>query len=143
MLDFDGPEPHGPQLTFHGPFDGFDQLPVHDFDVFLYTSQWDGVPNVLLEAMAQGLLVVASSAGGVKELVQTGETGYLIEPFDDVSGFVAALRSIDADRAGAARLVQQGYRRLIEQHSQERFLRQIREMPGYRAVPALLDATAA
>jgi glycosyltransferase involved in cell wall biosynthesis len=97
----------------------------------------------LLEAMAAGLVVVASSAGGVKELVQPRETGYLIEPFDDVKGFVAALRSIDADRAGAARLVQRGYRRLLEQHSQERFLRQIRETPGYLAVPAIHDATAA
>ena len=143
VLDRDTPVPRGPHLTFHGPFDGFESLPVHEFDVFLYTSQWDGLPNVLLEAMAAGLVVVASSAGGVKELVQPGETGYLIEPFDDVSGFVAALRSIDANRAAAARLVQQGYRRLLEQHSHERFVQQIRETPGYLAVPALLDATAA
>ncbi len=100
VLDFDGPKPRGPHLKFHGAFDGFESLPVHEFDVFLYTAHWDGLPNVLHEAMAAGLVVVASSAGGVKELIQTGETGYLIEPFDDVSAFVAALRAIDADRAG-------------------------------------------
>jgi len=143
VLDFDGPKPRGPHLTFHGSFDGFESLPVHEFDVFLYTSQWDGLPNILLEAMAQGLVVVASSAGGVKELIQPGETGFLIEPFDDVNGFVAALRSIDADRAGAARLVHQGYRRLLEQHSREQFVRQLRETPGYMAVPRILDTTAA
>jgi len=143
VLDFDGPKPRGPHLKFHGPFDGFESLPVHEFDVFLYTSQWDGLPNVLLEAMAAGLVVIASSAGGVKELIQPGETGYLIEPCDDVNGFVAALRSIDTDRAGAARLVHNGYRRLLEQHSREQFVRQLRETPGYMAVPRILDTTAA
>ena len=93
VLDSDGPTPRGPHLHYHGPFDGFDSLPTRDFDVFLYTSQWDGLPNVLHEAMSRGLVIVASSAGGVKELVQTGETGYLIEPFDNVSGFVAARTS--------------------------------------------------
>jgi glycosyltransferase involved in cell wall biosynthesis len=140
VLDSTGPEPHGPHLEFHGPFDGFESLPTHEFDVFLYTSQWDGLPNVLQEAIAHGLAVVASSAGGVKELIKTGETGYLIEPFDDVRGFVAALRSIDADRAGAARLVRQGYVHLREQHSPEQFQRQMRETPGYLPVPRIRDA---
>jgi glycosyltransferase involved in cell wall biosynthesis len=143
VLDSDGPMPGGPHLQYHGPFDGFESLPVHEFDVFLYTSQWDGLPNVLLEAMAAGLVVVASSAGGVKELIQQGKTGYLIEPIDDVNGFVAALRSIDTDRAGAARLVHKGYRRLLEQHSQEQFVRRLRATPGYMAVPRIVDTTAA
>jgi glycosyltransferase involved in cell wall biosynthesis len=143
VLDSSGPEPHGPRLFFHGPFDGFGRLPTHEFDVFLYTSQWDGLPNVLLEAMAKGLVVVASSAGGVKELIQSGATGCLVEPFDDVSGFVAALRWIDADRPGAARLVEQGYRRLLERHSPEQFFRQICQTLGYLPVPRLVDATAA
>lgn len=140
VLDAAGPEPHGPHLVFHGPFDGFESLPTHEFDVFLYTSQWDGVPNVLQEAMAQGLVVVASSAGGVKELIKPGETGHLIEPFDDVRGFAAALRLIDADRAGAARLARQGYLHLREQHSPEQFLRQLRETPGYVSIPRARDA---
>jgi glycosyltransferase involved in cell wall biosynthesis len=143
LLDWHTPIPHGPHLTFHGPYDGFESLPVHEFDVFLYTSQWDGLPNVLQEAMARGLVVVASSAGGVKELIRPGETGYLIEPFDDVKAFVAALRAIDRDRPGAARLVQQGYQLLLEQHSREQFLRGLRETPGYRALPRLVDTTAA
>ncbi|ODU01876.1 MAG: hypothetical protein ABS79_01090, partial [Planctomycetes bacterium SCN 63-9] len=143
VLDGVGPEPRGGRLKYHGPFDGFDRLPTHEFDVFLYTSQWDGLPNVLHEAMAKGLVVVSSSAGGAKELIRTGQTGYLIEPFDNVQAFVAALHAIDADRAGAARLVEQGYRLLVEQHSPELFRRQIRDTPGYLPAPRLVDAAAA
>ena len=143
VLDRDTPVPHGPHLTFHGPYDGFESLPAHEFDVFLYTSQWDGLPNVLQEAMARGLVVVASSAGGVKELIRSGETGYLIDPFDDVQAFVTALRAIDRDRSGAARMVWQGYQRLLEQHSPERFAREVAETPGYRTPPLRVDTTAA
>jgi glycosyltransferase involved in cell wall biosynthesis len=143
VLDRDTPVPHGPHLTFHGPYDGFESLPAHEFDVFLYTSQWDGLPNVLQEAMARGLVIVASSAGGVKELIRSGETGYLIDPFDDVQAFVTALRAIDRDRSGAARMVWRGYQRLLEQHSPERFAREVAETPGYRTAPLRVDTTAA
>jgi glycosyltransferase involved in cell wall biosynthesis len=143
VLDRDTPIPHGPHLTFHGPYDGFESLPAHEFDVFLYTSQWDGLPNALQEAMARGLVVVASGAGGVKELIRPAETGYLIEPFDDEQAFVSALRAIDRDHAGAARLVWQGYQRLLEQHSPERFVRELAETPGYRPLRRRADITAA
>ena len=143
LLDSNTPIPQGPHLTYHGPYDGFESLPAHEFDVFLYTSQWDGLPNVLQEAMARGLVVVASGAGGVKELVRPGETGYLIEPFDDVQAFVTALRAIDGDRQGAARLVQQGYQRLLEQHSPGRFVRELEETPGYRPLALRVNTSAA
>ncbi|QEH34269.1 GDP-mannose-dependent alpha-mannosyltransferase [Aquisphaera giovannonii] len=143
VLDRDTPFPQGPNLTYHGPYNGFESLPAHEFDVFLYTSQWDGLPNVLQEAMSRGLVVVASSAGGVKELIRPGETGYLIDPFDDVQAYRAALREVDRDRAGAARMVWEGYRRLLDQHSPERFARDVAATPGYRSGPLRAEITAA
>jgi glycosyltransferase involved in cell wall biosynthesis len=51
-------------------------------DVLLFTSQEDNLPNMILEAMACGLPVVAYSVGGVPELVESGKTGLLADPFD-------------------------------------------------------------
>ena len=51
-------------------------------DVLLFTSQEDNLPNMLLEAMACGLPVVAYRVGGVPELVEDGKTGFLADPFD-------------------------------------------------------------
>lgn len=80
-------------LQYKGHFNGFKSLPLDKYDVFLYTSQVDGMPNVLLEATEAGLPIVASNDGGVNELVKNGKTGYLVE-LEDIDGYIEALRKI-------------------------------------------------
>ncbi len=82
-----------PNLDFRGSYSSFESLPLHCFDVYIYTTLWDGLPNVLLEAGAAGLPVVAPPAGGIGELV-TAETGWLVASPTDTVGYVRALREI-------------------------------------------------
>ena len=55
----------------------------HEADIFVLTSDYEGLPNVLLEAMASGLPVVATSVGGVPAIVRHGDTGFLVPPSDE------------------------------------------------------------
>ncbi len=47
-------------------------------DVYLQPSLWDGLPNALLEAMACGCVCIASDAGGIPEVITSGEQGYVL-----------------------------------------------------------------
>lgn len=63
---------------------------LRNIDLFCLTSDYEGTPNAILEAMAAGLPVIATRVGGVPQLVQDGETGLLIEPGDE-SGLADSL----------------------------------------------------
>jgi glycosyltransferase involved in cell wall biosynthesis len=84
-----------------------DIAPVYDaMDLFVQASNSEGLPNVLLEASAAGLPIVATAAGGSGELVQDDMTGLLV-PVDDLDRLARAIRLAVADadlrrRLGAA-----------------------------------------
>jgi len=65
-------------------------------DVFALASDWEGSPLSVMEAMAAGLPVVATSVGGVPELVGDGATGILAPP-GDVGALAGALESLARD----------------------------------------------
>lgn len=90
------------------------------FDVFLMTSvpRSEGIPTVILEAMASGLPVVATAVGSVTEVVEDGVTGFVAPAFDPQAIAKAALRLLgDAnlrDRMGA-----EARRRAVEHYDVE------------------------
>ncbi|MBB4661674.1 glycosyltransferase family 4 protein [Conexibacter arvalis] len=78
-------------------------------DAFLHVSWTEGVPQVLFEAFAAGLPVVATAVGGVPEAV--GDAALLIAP-GDAGAAVAAVERVAGDPALRARLVRAGLDRV-------------------------------
>lgn len=76
-------------------------------DVFALFSTYEGLPHVVLEAMAAGTPVVASAAGGTPETMRDGESGLLV-PVGDEGALVEALVGVLTEPALARRLVEGG-----------------------------------
>ena len=67
----------------------------------------DGVPVAILEAMARGVAVVATTVGGIPELISSGENGLLVPP-NDPDAFAAALSRLEQDPVLCARIAENG-----------------------------------
>lgn len=77
--------------------------------VVLEDGDRDGIPNVILEAMAVGVPVVASAVSGIPEVVTDGDTGRLVPPGDRIA-LADALEAVLGDPQLSARLGAAGQR---------------------------------
>jgi glycosyltransferase involved in cell wall biosynthesis len=84
--------------------------------VLLLTSDFEGTPNVVLEAMASGVPIVATRVGDVPELLCEGERGCLATA-GDVDGLVSAIGSLLENPETRARLAGDGCAYVQSQHS--------------------------
>ncbi len=113
----DAPE----NFVARGPFEDFADLPLHEASLFLHTGRWEGLPNVLLEAGAAGLPIVAPDIGGIGDLVDE-TTGWLVARDAGVEAYVAALRDAlarpEEARARATRMRE----RIRERHAPDAFV---------------------
>jgi glycosyltransferase involved in cell wall biosynthesis len=98
------------RVHLRGPV-ALDQLmPLYrDFDVFvLPTRPGEGIPRVLMEAMAGGSPVVTTDVSGISSLVRNGENGLLI-PEGSTQGMIDGVLSLITTPAVRQRLIQGGY----------------------------------
>jgi glycosyltransferase involved in cell wall biosynthesis len=82
-------------------------------DVLVLTSLWEGLPRVVLQAMAAGKPIVATRVDGTPEAVADGESGFLLEPHD-VTGFAERVSRLIRDPELARRMGGEGRRRVEE-----------------------------
>jgi len=102
-----------------------DDLPrlLRAADLLCHPSRREGIPNVVREAMAAGLPVVATAASGTPELVRHGETG-LLSPVDDRTALAANLVAVLRDAELRRRLGEAGRARARAEFSDTECARQ-------------------
>lgn len=94
------------------PFCPPEQLPglYAAADFIAIPSMFEGMPNVLLEAMACGVIPIVSNAGAMREVVQDGETGFLFDAENRDAAGEATARAVslcETDRVDLAEKVRQ------------------------------------
>jgi glycosyltransferase involved in cell wall biosynthesis len=104
-------------VEFLGELDDLSDA-YNNSDLFVLTSELEGTPNVLLEAMGHGIPVIATNVGGVSALVRHGENGFLVDTGED-SIANSILTLIDNPSLGK-KMGSSGQRFVIEEHSPAR-----------------------
>lgn len=97
--------------TYPKQFGSFDKLPPQELcdlyiaaDLYVLPTYIEGMPLVLLEAMAAGLPIMSTNVEGVNHIVTNDQEGILIDDPADVEAFAAAIRSVLADNTLKDRL---------------------------------------
>lgn len=104
-------------------------IPRHDVagyykhaDLVVMTSKSEGIPVVLMEAMAQGKLVLAPDITGIPELVEHERTGFLYEP-GSLDSFVSSVREIHGKRDGLAGIQRAAAAKVADSFNRQRNVR--------------------
>lgn len=86
-----------PRIRFHGWLGRAETAALYrGADILAFPSRYEGMPNVVLEAMASGLAIVSTRIAGTEELIEDGRNGLLVAP-DDPAAFAVALRRVIDD----------------------------------------------
>ena len=98
------------RVNLRGPVALDHLLPLYrEFDLFvLPTRPGEGIPRVLMEAMAGGLPIVTTDVAGISSLIENGENGLLV-PEGSTPSVVDALLSLITTPPLRQRLIQGGY----------------------------------
>lgn len=113
------------KVKFLGWREDIDQImPV--FDMLVLPSLNEGMGRVLVEAMAAGKPVVASSVGGIPDLVRHGETGYLVPPADE-KALADGIKKLLDDPGKAWEMGQQG-KKHCQQFSLEAMIKKLDDL---------------
>jgi mannosyltransferase len=108
----------GDQVRFVDPGDRVAEL-IPALDIFVLPSRSEGMPAVVLEAMACALPVVATDVGAVREEVVDGVTGLVVAP-GDPAALAAALERLARDAEERARMGRASRARASQRFTPER-----------------------
>ena len=111
-------------VHLEGVFALLSDLPFEQCDAWLYTSEWDGVPNMLIEIATLAVPLVGSIAGGTGEILKEELTGSVYD-IEDIGGYEKALRAILADPTAARERAQRLRNLVLSQHTPEVYQRDL------------------
>ena len=92
---------------------------LHTLDIFCMSSKEEGLCTSILDAMASGLPVVATSAGGIPEVVSNGETG-ILTPIENAPAFADGVLNLISHETQAKQMGIKGLERVRSRFSIER-----------------------
>jgi len=117
-------------LRLMGPFTATSDLPFEQYNAFLFTSLWEGLPLTLADTALTGIPIVASGVGGIPELV-TAETGWCIRDHEVSAPYLAALREIKDNPVIAEQKGDAMRKHVLDTHSWSQYFSTLSASPSF------------
>lgn len=123
--------PKPDNVVLEGRYDNFADLPLDQADLWLYTSAWDGVPQILLEVAMAGIPMVATDVGGTAEALSQDPShghslaGALVPDGANPQAYVDAISARLADPAAARTMAKALREALIATRTEARYKQDI------------------
>ena len=118
-------------ISYKGAFENFLNLPLDKYSALIYTSYHDGTPNVILEAMSQGLPVIAPNIGGIPYVVDDS-VGYLLSNNQDDTkmshSYVCIISKMNSNKSTLIDLSEASKKRIQELYSRQTYSKNVNEI---------------
>jgi len=111
-------------VTIHEPYENIDELDLGECDLWLYTSLWDGIPNMLLEVGIRKVPLVTSVVWGIGDLVDSC-SAWAIDDIDNEDTYIAAIRSAISDRCLTGQKVECLHNRISTRHTRQEYRKSV------------------
>ena len=118
---------HYPNIIYQGVYSHLDEVPVGDFDCYLCTSQWEGLPTVIIQMMGLGVPVVTSVVGGVEELANENNA-WLVRNVEDPKDYVNRIRMMFLNCAEKHEKATKGITVVRNRHTWDSFIGRLEEL---------------
>jgi glycosyltransferase involved in cell wall biosynthesis len=139
VLNDQGALPDLPNLSYERPFTSpLEWLERYDFDAFVFTSRWEGMPNILLEVGVLGIPVIAPTVGGVVELIDE-TTGYPLPEQAAASDYEDALLQATSHPDESLKRARRLQDLIRQRHDWSNFVAGVAALPDYLPPAAPAD----
>ncbi|KIG07751.1 glycosyl transferase group 1 [Burkholderia sp. MR1] len=123
--------PRLPNLHLKGPFASPEELVAERlYDAFIFTSKWEGLPNILVEMGTLGIPIVAATVGGVGELIMK-QTGYPLPEKATIDDYLTAMNDVIAHPSDARERARALVELIDQRHTWEAFIDSVKGIRDY------------
>lgn len=114
-------------ITLNKPFRSIEEIDMDSCDLWLYTSLWDGIPNLLLEVGLRGVPIVSSGVWGINDLLSDTNSRVVTDDISSADLYIKAIRKTLQERTDALARAGNLKELVLSRHNKNSYALAVRE----------------